>query len=156
MKQSKKQSKRVNWEEIFYYFISSETISMRDCVKKFRVNYGSLRQKATDEKWMVEKKKAQEARRHMVEIQINKSIAEINKKHVAIGNRLQEEAMKAMVERDIVPTTARDVKSWISTGQRIERVALGMNQPTQPIIETTGKITNESLLEEGEPKDKSA
>ena len=47
--------KRIEWTDIFIFFISSDTITLRDCAEKFQVSYDVVRQKASKKKWRQEK-----------------------------------------------------------------------------------------------------
>jgi hypothetical protein len=149
--------KRINWTDIFTFYLSSDIVTLRDCSQKFQVSYDVVRQKASKAKWRQVKK---QSRQGMIQVAIQKVIqensiqlAQVNKNHLKLAQWLQGGAMKMLTEKGILPTTARDIQSWINSSIKIERNALGMSQTTQPKIETTGK-TNENLLEDRTQKDK--
>ena len=140
--------KRINWTDIFTFYLSADTISLKNCAAKFQISYDVVRQQASKEKWRQDKKKSRLVARRMVEIHISKNIAEINEKHVQFGQWLQAGGIETL-KKGILPTNARDAQGWIKVGVAIERKALGMNQTTQPKIETTSKASKEKLLEDG-------
>lgn len=146
--------KRINWTEIYIFYISSEIITLRDCAEKFQISYDVVRRKSSDQKWRQKKKESRQVALRIVEEKISTKIAKINERHVQIGQALQSKGIKAMIEGEILPANARDTQGWISAGIAIERKALGMNNPNQqqkiePIEETT-----EKYILEGEKSEK--
>src|SRR5258708_2976540 len=83
-------------------------------------------------------------------------LAQVNKNHLEVARRLQGGAMKMLAEKGILPTTARDIQSWINLSIKIERKVLGMNQKKKKKNEKREKQKDEFLLEDGKKKEKTA
>jgi hypothetical protein len=149
---------KINWTEIVTFYLSADTITLKNCAQQFQVSYDVIRQQASKEKWRQMKK---QARHEMIQVALQKVIqensiqlAQVNKNHLQLARFLQGGAIKKLAERQILPTTARDIQSWIKSSVKIERDALGMNQQTQPKIDTTENPKDELLLKDETQKNK--
>ena len=146
--------KRINWTDIYSFYISSDSITLRNAAQRFGVSYDVVRQKASDEKWRQKKKNTRQIAIRIVEQELGMRIAQIKKKHIKLAQTLQTQGMKSMIKKDISPTSARDIKSWISSGFKMERNARGMDQHTQQKLEPNNHIDKENVLGDGTHNDK--
>ena len=124
--------KRINWTQVYSYFLSSETISLKDTAEKFHISYDVLRQKASSEHWTQKKKGTRQNAIQLLEQQTSIKIAEIKRDEIFIARALLARAAKSLAN-GVLPTNARDIQKWISIGVEIERRALEMDKRAQTI-----------------------
>lgn len=121
-------SQKIDWTQVYSYYISNEKISYYDCASRFSISVDSIKKKGSEENWTSKKQQIHKAALAITEQKTTQKLVKRNESHIALGIALQSAAAKQMVEKGIVPATARDVKDWIATGVQIERKARGMDE----------------------------
>jgi hypothetical protein len=119
-------ARRIQWSEIYAYFTANENITLRDCADKYGLNYDSLRQKASKEGWTWRKQQVQRNALVLMDNRTSEEIAKRNKKQIEFAQTLLAKAAQALSE-GIAPQNAKEIREWIETGIKIERICLELN-----------------------------
>ena len=155
-----------NWTDIFNYFLGHEASSYVDLSKKFGVPIGTIKYKASKEKWQEQRKTLWNNANKKLEEELITKIVELKKQQADFGKMLQGKAAQSMASGKYEPKSAHQIKEWIDLGVKLERDGLGMNTNqayasfktkkdlvafVQKIIEATqaNEITEGKLLVEG-------
>jgi len=131
---------KIDWSQIYSYYISNEKISYYDCASRFKVSVDSVKKKGAEEDWTAKKQQIHKTALALTEQKATQELVKRNESHIAIGIALQSTAVKQMVDKGIVPNTAKDVKDWIATGVQIERKARGMDISHSQVMISTSRV----------------
>lgn len=124
----------IDWNQIYSHYISSEGVTLKDCADKFGVSHDVIRQHSSTNQWPLKKQQVFKAAMALTERKAVEELAKRNADHISLGIALQTAGAKQMVEQNILPKTAKDVKDWIVAGVTIERKARGMDQRDGPTV----------------------
>lgn len=118
---------RTNWTAIRSYFLANETATLRDCADRFGINYGSIRQKASDQGWTRQKQQIQIQAQSRLKEKTTDLVTKKIEEELAVGQILIGKATQALAS-GIEPKTAAQIKSWVELGIKIQRDALGLGK----------------------------
>ncbi len=125
----------IDWLSIYNFFISSDSITLVDCAKKFGVHIDYIRQKAAKEGWTAKKLQVRQTALTLMEQQTANEIVKRNQEHIKQARLLQGTALEAIAEKGLRPETFDVARKALEVGQKLERAALGMDKPITPSVE---------------------
>lgn len=129
---------KIDWEQAYTFFISSEQHTLKETAEVFSIDYEYLRQRASDEKWILKKQEIASTARSLVEQQARDELVKRNTEMIQLCRAMQFKAAEVMAEGR-VQLKAKDIRDWIATGIEIERRCLNMDE-RQPQLEEPKKV----------------
>lgn len=135
----------IDWNKIYSHYISSEESTLKDCADKFDISHDVIRQHASANQWTKKKQQVFQAALALTERKAVEELAKRNANHIALGIALQSAAVKQMAEKNILPSTPKDIKDWIVSGITIERKARSMDQNNPTVAIQQNNFTNSSF-----------
>lgn len=124
-------AKRVNWQNIKSWFLSSDGRSLRQASERYGVAYNSIRDKAAAEGW-TEQKQAMLAKvdKKALELMPDK-LAEFRVKQAELGELMQERGIEGLKSNRA--RSLKEAAEVADMGAKIEKDALGIsNKEEQP------------------------
>jgi hypothetical protein len=125
----------IDWLAIYNHFISSDTITLVECSKKFGINLDYVRQKSAKEGWVTKKLQVRQNSLALIEKRTANEIAKRNEAHIKQARLLQATALESIAEKGLRPETFDVARKALEVGQKLERTALGMDKVSTPNIE---------------------
>lgn len=119
---------KISWSKALVDYIKDDTSTLADIAAKYGIDYGHLRNVAGQEKWSELREEIKlKSDKRLTEI-VTETIADIKIRHANIGKAMQAQGLNA-IKAGVRPMTANDVRLYVLTGIRIEREALGLDDP---------------------------
>lgn len=127
----------ISWDSIYSYFIAKDTTTLVDCSRKFGIHIDYVRQKAAAEKWTAKKLQVRQTALALMEERTANEIVKRNQEHIKQARLLQGTALEAIAEKGLRPETFDVARKALEVGQKLERVALGMDKAIAPSVEVS-------------------
>ncbi len=118
---------QINWQEVYAFYLNSESISYADCASHFSISIDSVKKKGSVENWTGKKQQILQQALAITEQRTVNEIAKRNEEHAKIGRALQGVSLEALTKNEFKPKSFEDIRKGLDTGIKIERNALGMD-----------------------------
>ncbi len=125
----------IDWLAVYNHFISNDSTTLVDCSKRFGVHIDYIRQKAAKESWTAKKLQVRQTALTLIEKRTANELAKRNEAHVKQARLLQATALESIAEKGLRPETFDVARKALEVGQKLERVALGMDKAITPSVE---------------------
>jgi len=124
----------IDWAPIKSDYISNPQETLTNLAVKYDINYGTLSQKANDDKWTELREETQKKAQDKTIEKLTDKIAAVNARHANLGIALQNISVNAIKEVDekgepkIKAKSVEEVRLLAQTGVEIERKALNIEK----------------------------
>ena len=125
----------ISWDSVYSYFIANDATTLVDCSKKFGIHIDYVRQIAAKQGWTTKKLQVRQTALALMEQRTANELAKRNEEHIKQARLLQGTALEAIAEKGLRPETFDVARKALEVGQKLERVALGMNKAITPSVE---------------------
>jgi len=125
----------IDWLSIYNHFISNDVVTLADCSRKFGVHVDYIRQIAAKQGWTAKKFQVRQTALTLMEQRTVNEISKRNEEHIKQARLLQGTALEAIAEKGLRPETFDVARKALEVGQKLERMALGMDKAITPSVE---------------------
>lgn len=119
---------KIDWKRAKIDYLTNEELSLSDIAAKYGIDLGHLYNIAAEEKWKELREEIKAKSEEKLKLIVSETIADIKIRHANIGKTMQAQGLNA-IKAGVRPMTANDIRLYVLTGIRIEREALGLDDP---------------------------
>ncbi len=121
---------KYNWLVIKKDYVTNPQMTFPMLVKKYGVNLGTVQIKAAQEKWTLLRQQINdEAEKRLIHEDSINEIVEIKRRHIQVGKLMQKVGLEALEKYKYIPRSSKEAREFLVEGIKVEREALGMNNP---------------------------